>query len=166
MLHVQRLTAWALVIALGPIACTRQGSAPEPPASEATPAPAAQSANAPAQQPAAPEPAAHAKPAEPEPTPPSVEPVPSTTAAPEPTPTAPSAAEPKQPAGPASAVAPTRKTAIRTLHPQPGASECVEMYGSCTRGPNRVCTTEAFVLACGEAGKHPKTRAPLRCACP
>jgi hypothetical protein len=40
------------------------------------------------------------------------------------------------------------------------------MYGSCTRGPTPVCTTEAFVLACGEAGKHPKTRAPLRCECP
>jgi len=54
----------------------------------------------------------------------------------------------------------------RTIHPQPGSSDCIEMYGSCTPPPDPLCTSNAFVLACGESGQLPSSGERIVCACP
>jgi hypothetical protein len=54
----------------------------------------------------------------------------------------------------------------RTLHPAPGSQDCMEMYGSCTEPPERLCTSSALVLACGESAELPSTGEQLLCACP
>jgi|GEM_PF-5317433 len=55
----------------------------------------------------------------------------------------------------------------RTIHPASGGEkECVEMYGSCTPPPDPLCTSNAFVLACGESGELPSTGERLSCTCP
>lgn len=54
----------------------------------------------------------------------------------------------------------------RTIHPAAGSEECVEMYGTCTPPPDPLCTSNAFVLACGESGELPSTGERLSCACP
>jgi hypothetical protein len=54
----------------------------------------------------------------------------------------------------------------RTIHPAAGSEECVEMYGSCTPPPDPLCTSNAFVLACGESGELPSSGERLTCACP
>jgi hypothetical protein len=59
-----------------------------------------------------------------------------------------------------------RERRVRDIHPQRGQTGCVEMYGTCTDGPDRICTTEAYALDCGERGKLPATGEPLRCVCP
>ena len=141
---MQRLAACTLLCSWTLGACSRPTSEREPPA-----AAVASEANArPAHAPAA-LPTANKAPA----------PVPQASAPAAPAPAAPASSAPAP-------TAPARKPRVRTLHPQPGASECVEMYGSCTPEPDSVCTTEAFVLACDERGKHPKSGAALRCLCP
>jgi hypothetical protein len=55
---------------------------------------------------------------------------------------------------------------VREVHPQPGQDGCIEMYGSCTPGPDRICTSEMYYLDCGERGQLPATSEPLRCVCP
>jgi hypothetical protein len=54
----------------------------------------------------------------------------------------------------------------RTIHPQPGNSDCIEMYGSCTPPPDQLCTSNAFVLACGERGELPSNGELIACVCP
>ena len=54
----------------------------------------------------------------------------------------------------------------RTIHPQPGNSDCIEMYGSCTPPPDQLCTSNAFVLACGESGELPSNAERIVCVCP
>lgn len=54
----------------------------------------------------------------------------------------------------------------RTIHPAAGSKECVEMYGTCTPPPDPLCTSNAFVLACGESGELPSTGERLACVCP
>ena len=54
----------------------------------------------------------------------------------------------------------------RTIHPASGSEECVEMYGTCTAPPDPLCTSHAFVLACGESGVLPSSGERLSCACP
>ena len=68
-----------------------------------------------------------------------------------------------QPKGPA-AVAPAAK--VRTIHPSGDAKDCIEMYGTCTPPPDRLCTSSAFVLSCGESGQLPESKEMLRCVCP
>jgi hypothetical protein len=76
------------------------------------------------------------------------------TVAPEPPP---SAAKTTPPAG----------AKLRTIHPQGDATDCIEMYGTCTPPPDRLCTSSAFVLSCGETGQLPTgQREWLRCVCP
>lgn len=58
------------------------------------------------------------------------------------------------------------KPRARELHPQPDQTDCVEMYGSCTPLPDRVCTSQAFVLECGKSGRVPGSRELLTCVCP
>ena len=55
---------------------------------------------------------------------------------------------------------------VRIARPQSGSPDCVEMTGSCTKGPNPICTSNAFVLECGKAGRPPESREWLRCVCP
>ena len=57
-----------------------------------------------------------------------------------------------------------RKT--RTIHPTTDSKDCIEMYGSCTPPPDRLCTSSAFVLSCGETGQLPSSKEWLRCECP
>lgn len=59
-----------------------------------------------------------------------------------------------------------RAVSARTIHPQPGSSDCIEMYGSCTPPPDPLCTSNAFVLACGESGDLPSNGERIVCACP
>ena len=66
---------------------------------------------------------------------------------------------------PAALVRP-KKPAVRTVHPQPGSSDCIQMYGSCTPPPNPLCTSNAFVLTCGESGELPSNGEPIVCMCP
>jgi hypothetical protein len=54
----------------------------------------------------------------------------------------------------------------RIVHPQPGKADCIEMYGSCSDGADRVCSSGAFVLSCGEKGRHPVSHEWVRCSCP
>ena len=55
----------------------------------------------------------------------------------------------------------------RVIHPTADAKDCIEMYGTCTEPPERLCTTSAFVLSCGERGQLPAgNREWLRCDCP
>ena len=56
--------------------------------------------------------------------------------------------------------------AARTIHPQPGSNDCVEMYGSCTELPDQLCTSNAFALACGESGELPSNAERIVCVCP
>lgn len=58
------------------------------------------------------------------------------------------------------------KDDIQTIHPPPGQTDCVEMYGTCTPEPNRICTSTAFVLSCNETGQRPNSNTKLKCACP
>jgi len=54
----------------------------------------------------------------------------------------------------------------RTIHPASGSEECVEMYGTCTPPPDPLCTSNAFVLPCGESGELPSNGERLSCVCP
>jgi hypothetical protein len=55
----------------------------------------------------------------------------------------------------------------RTIHPLNGGDkECTEMYGTCTPPPDRLCTSSALVLGCGESAELPSTGERLTCACP
>lgn len=55
---------------------------------------------------------------------------------------------------------------MRSIHPNAGGSQCVEMYGSCAPGVDVLCTSNAFVLACGETGQLPSSGEWLMCVCP
>lgn len=123
-----------------PTATTVSAAAPQPPAatvSAAAPQPTAP--EAPAARQAPPQPAATPEPAKPRPTAPTSEPR-----------------------------SKSRKRAgeVRDIHPQPGQPGCLEMYGTCTKGPEPICTTSAYYLDCGERGTRPGTSEPLRCVCP
>jgi hypothetical protein len=60
---------------------------------------------------------------------------------------------------------PEGKADVQTIHPQPGQTDCVEMYGTCTPPPDRICTSTAFVLSCNETGQRPNTNTWLKCIC-
>jgi hypothetical protein len=67
---------------------------------------------------------------------------------------APGAAAKKVPAG------------VREIHPNPGNTGCLEMYGTCTAPPDQLCTTSAFYLDCNAKGQLPSTGEWLHCRCP
>lgn len=138
----------AMACELGP-APVRPAEPPAPKTTAATPkAPSAQVAPTPA-QPAPIEPPA---PASSEPpaaaTPPAAEPPPA-------------ADEPS-----AQKKGPQKSRPVREIHPEPGQTSCVQMYGSCTRGSPPVCTSSAISLECGERGRMPETGERLHCVCP
>lgn len=58
------------------------------------------------------------------------------------------------------------KKAVRTIHPQPGQTGCVEMYGDCTPEPNSICTSKALYIDCGKQALVPSTGEPVDCVCP
>jgi hypothetical protein len=61
---------------------------------------------------------------------------------------------------------PAAQAPAREIHPQPDQHDCVQMYGSCTPLPDRVCTSQAFVVECGKTGRSPTTHEALTCVCP
>lgn len=86
-----------------------------------------------------------------------------------PTETPSATAPPQAAASDAPHAAPKRKVRsrpVREIHPQRGQSGCLQMYGSCTSGPDRICTSEAYYLDCGKRGQLPGTGEPLHCVCP
>ena len=100
---------------------------------------------------------------------------PTNTPAAAPPPSAPSAPEAApeqaQPTPPPSAAKPKTKPPAnakpRIIHPLGDAQDCMEMYGFCTPPPERLCTSSAFVLSCGETGQLPTpSHEWLRCVCP
>lgn len=112
-----------------------------------------------------------------------VEPVPARGPGPAPSPAAEAEPPPKEaPSNPApdaprspAAVAPSAegkdpglanppKTA-RTIRPHQGASGCVEMYGTCTPPPERLCTTTALHVDCGQRGQVPSSGEWVECLC-
>jgi hypothetical protein len=54
---------------------------------------------------------------------------------------------------------------VRQIAPLEGSTGCVEMFGSCTPPPERLCTSSAFYLDCGERGTLPSTGEMLHCVC-
>jgi hypothetical protein len=74
---------------------------------------------------------------------------------------------------PGPALAPAAATAkkkvpagVREIHPTPGNTGCLEMYGTCTAPPDQLCTTSAFYLDCNAKGQLPSTGEWLHCLCP
>jgi hypothetical protein len=55
---------------------------------------------------------------------------------------------------------------LRDIHPNPGSTGCLEMYGTCTPPPDQLCTSSAFYLDCGKIGQLPSNGEMLRCVCP
>jgi hypothetical protein len=55
---------------------------------------------------------------------------------------------------------------VREIHPTPGNTGCLEMYGTCTPPPDQICTSSAFYLDCNAKGQLPSNGEWLRCICP
>jgi hypothetical protein len=78
----------------------------------------------------------------------------------------PSESQPRDaPASPA-AVSGEARAKVETIHPQAGQRDCTEMYGSCTDPPDRICTSTALVVGCGETAQRPNSHVWLKCVCP
>jgi hypothetical protein len=156
---IRALGFWLCGLALCAAGACDQSDAPARPAEPAAPIAPAASVKATADPVAPPDRAASAQ-----------APVPAPAATPElaaETPT--DTAQPSAATSEAAHAGPKRKhpgRRVREIHPQRGRDGCLEMYGSCTPGPDRVCTSEAYYLDCGERGQLPVTGEPLRCVCP
>jgi hypothetical protein len=83
-------------------------------------------------------------------------------------PVEPRALAPSEPARKASreAASPSKDAKVRVAHPQQGSTDCVEMAGTCSAGPNPICTSRAVVVECGKTVLPEGGREWLRCVCP
>lgn len=64
------------------------------------------------------------------------------------------------------AAKPKRGAKTRDIHPQSGAAGCVEMYGTCTPPPEKLCTTSALYVDCGKQAQVPSSTDWVNCVCP
>lgn len=54
---------------------------------------------------------------------------------------------------------------VRDIHPTEPGKDCVEMYGTCTSGPDKVCTSSALYVDCGKRSQVPETGEWVQCVC-
>ena len=55
---------------------------------------------------------------------------------------------------------------VREIHPAEGSAGCVEMYGTCTPPPDRLCTSSALYVDCGKRVQVPGSGDWVNCVCP
>lgn len=53
----------------------------------------------------------------------------------------------------------------RVIRPTTGSEGCVEMYGTCTPPPDRLCTSTALHVDCGQRSQVPSSGEWVQCVC-
>ncbi|HKU43615.1 MAG TPA: hypothetical protein VJR89_35875 [Polyangiales bacterium] len=56
-------------------------------------------------------------------------------------------------------------TRTREIHRTEGSTGCVEMYGTCTPPPDRLCTSSALYVDCGQRAQVPSSGEWVHCSC-
>lgn len=87
-------------------------------------------------------------------------------AAAEPTPRAEPSAVPAEPIAPIAPQLNQVPAKTRVIRRTADTGGCVEMYGTCTPPPEKLCTSSAFYLDCGQRGQLPNSGEWLQCECP